>query len=742
MSIIASYPSQQEIATSSSLGEKKHFHVIHATIGRIRVRIPQLNHDQEFANNLEWILKSAPGIIEVRISHVINSLAVHYSSDKITLNEIQILLTNSIICAEEKDLLVPTFNEVESSTEKEIYYLQRVGLPLFSLFAAVTVTTLELPAAFLVSGLVLLAAIPLFTSTIKHTLQEQRMNANVLESLWTVLHTWEGAMVAPALALSMDGLWKVLRDSVTTVVDYQEIHVQLDGIFTHVKRESREQKVLIEEVQIGEEVVVYPGEMIPVDGRILHGKATVDEEKLTGTSDVVLRQAGDKVYASTLVVDGKLTILAKRTGKDTQIGKLVSLVNMAPAHETKIADFAEEVSNMTIMPILTLSSIVFALTGDIHRSLALLQLDFATGIRVSSATAVLTAINHATEKYGVYIRSGHALEVLGKLDTVVFDKTGTLTHIHAEVVDIQTMDENISPLEILQLAAALEKGLSHPSAKAIVSLAEQKGVFTDIEWESWDYKIGRGVIAQMHGKKMLLGSKKFLRREGMNLKQVYQKYPDLRRSSHTHVYLTCDRQILGVVSLSNPLREESTDAIANLTNLKIESYMLTGDHAKAANAVARAVGIFSSHTYVEAVCEKKVEVLQRLHKEGKTVAYVGEGMNDAVGLAYADVSVSLAEGSQIARQSADVVLLTNNLHGLVLAILMARKVKEIIEQNIALVAIPNISVVLAGVLLGLDPALAVLINSGFTILAEINGLRPYWRSKAEFSLLNSPENIG
>jgi len=721
---LASHSSQSTMITHSPLEHNQSYQIVHATPGRIRVSIPELSHDQEFASRLEWILKSTTDILEVRLNPIINCLVVNYSSDTVSFAEIKIVLANAINHAKEQDLLVPVFNQIESSTEKEIYYLQRLGLPLFSLFAAVTVTSLEIPATLFVSGLILVAAIPLFTSTIKKTLEERQINAEVLESLWTILHTWEGTIVAPALALSMEGLWKVLRNSVTTVVDYEEIHLQLAGVFTHVKREGREEKVLIEQVEIGEQVVIYPGEMIPVDGSILQGKATVDEETLTGICDVVLRREGDKVYASNLLVDGKLVVLVERTGKDTQIGKLVSFINKAPAHETKIADVAEEVGNMTIMPILTLSSIVFALTGDIHRSLSLLQLDFTTGIRISSATAVLTAINYATEKCGVYIRSGHALEVLGRLDTIVFDKTGTLTHIHAEVIDIQTMDETISTLEILRLAAAMEKGLSHPSAKAIVGLAESKGVLAHIEWEDWEYKIGRGVISQLHGKKMLLGSKKFLRKHGMNLKHVYQKYPDLRRSGHTHVYLTCEDQILGVFSLDNPIREESASVISALAEQQIDSYMLTGDHAKAANAVARSVGIPPSRIYVEALCEQKVEVLQKLDKQGKTVAYVGEGMNDAVGLAYADVSISLAEGSQIARESADIILVNNSLEGIVMAITIARKVKEIIEQNIALVAIPNISIVLAGVLLGLDPVLAVFMNSSATILAEINGLRP------------------
>lgn len=702
------------------------YEIIHATSGRIRVRIPRLKSDQQFASYLEWRFKSTNSIVEVRTNLAISCLIVTYSPDQIALADIKTLLEETINAEIEQDVLVTCLRKSEPIEQTEDYLLQKLGLPLLGLGAAVTVTTLEIPATLFVGGLILLSAIPLFTSTFKKVVSERKMNVDVLESFWTVLHTVEGAMVAPALALSMEGLWKVMRSRViASPIDHEEIDLKLEGFFTHVKRQGQEQKVLIEEIQIGEQVIIYPGEMIPVDGHILKGKATVDEEKVTGTPEGVLRKEGEKVYASNLVVEGKLTVIAEKTGKDTQIGRLINLVNTAPPHETKIVDFAEDVGDLTIVPILTLSSVVFAFTGDIHRSLALLQLDFATGIRISTATAVLNAINYATQQCGVYIRSGHALELLGRLDTIVFDKTGTLTHIYAEVVDIQSIDdERISPLEILRLAAAAEQGLNHPSAKAIVSLAEQKGVLTQIEWEAWEYKIGRGVIAQMEGKRILLGSKKFLQKEGISFKSMRKKYPALKTSGHTHVYLAIQGELLGAVSLSNPIRPESAGVIASLHQYQIESYILTGDHAKAANGVAQAVGIPPSHIHVEALCEGKVKVLQELDAEGKLVAYVGEGMNDAVGLAYADLSISLAEGSQIARQTADVVLMNNNLEGLVLAIAIAKKAKQIIDQNIALVAIPNITVVMAGVILGLDPILAVLINSSFTILAEINALLP------------------
>ncbi|MBF2063264.1 MAG: heavy metal translocating P-type ATPase [Calothrix sp. C42_A2020_038] len=698
------------------------FQVVHATTGRMRFRIPRLRFDQEFTDKLQWTLKTATPIFRIRVNPIISCLIVHYAPDQITCFEVQAELTAAIKQAIRKDLPLPP-KIPELTIEQDVESFKPLGLPVLSLGAAIITTVLEIPSAVLVGGLILIAAIPLFKSTVDEIKEEKKLTVDILESLWTILHVMEGFFIAPSLALSLDGLGKILRDRTASHIDYQAINLRLQERYTHVKRAGKQQRVLIKDVEIGEHVIVYPGERIPVDGVVIKGKAIIDEAKLTGASKVVVRRVGQQVYASTSVVEGKLTVLAQKTGENTKLGKLLDLVKQAPVQDTRVADFAEDVADLTTVPILALSSFVFAYTNNFERSLALLQLDFATGIRISSSTAILSAIDYAA-RHGVYIRSGRALEMLARVDTVVFDKTGTLTQIHAEVVDIKTINEQVTSSEVLRLAAAIEQGLSHPSAQAIVSFAEKQGVLTQMEWESWDYKIGKGVIAQLNGQIILLGSKKFLRKEGVDIKQIRRQYPELKNSGHTYVYLARDGQLLGVISLSNPIRSESKGMISALKQQHIQSYMLTGDNAKAANTVAREVGISPSRTYAEVFPEKKVEVLRKLDAADRTIAYVGDGLNDAAGLAFADVSVSLAEGSQTARQTADIVMMNNDLNELLLAIAIAKKTMDIVYQNIALVAVPNVGVVLAGVLLSLDPIMVVLINSGFTILAELNGLRP------------------
>lgn len=698
------------------------YQVIHVTTGRLRVRIHRLAIDPEYTSKLQRFLKSSVQVLNVRFNPVLSCLIVHYEADFGTPAMMEAHLGDAIQRAMVAESL-PNAHDIEVELGAEIDYLERLGLPLLSLGVAMITEALGLFPVFLVVLLILIAAIPLFKSALDTIVHERKLNLNVLESLWTILHTLEGQLVAPTLALSLEEVGTVLRDNTARRTERQALDFKLEGLYARVKRGGKEEQILLEEVQIGDLVIVYAGDMILVDGRVLKGKATVDQHQLTGESRLAVCKEGQKVYASTLVLEGKLSIVAERTGQNTRAGLVVKLLEQAPVYDTRVTDFAESAANLTIAPTLALSGTLFALTGNIHSSLALLQLDFGTGIRISSATAILTALNYAA-RIGVYIRCGHALEMLSRIDTVVFDKTGTLTQGCAKVVSIQTVNEQITPLEVLKIAAAAEQGLAHPTAQAIVRYASECGVQTQLPWECWDYKIGKGVVAKLNGQRIMLGSGRFLCKEGIDLKPISRKYPDLKHSNLTHVYLAREDKLLGVISLTNPIRPESAYAIATLEQQGIQTYMFTGDHAKASSQVALKIGIAPNHIYAEVFPEKKVEILRDLEAQGRTVAYVGEGVNDAAALAYADVSVTLAEGSQLARQTADVVLMNNDLRGLIQAIAIAKEAMDIVYQNIGLVAVPNISVVLAGVFLGLDPVLAVFINSGSMILAELNGLRP------------------
>jgi heavy metal translocating P-type ATPase len=377
---------------------------------------------------------------------------------------------------------------------------------------------------------------------------------------------------------------------------------------------------------------------------------------------------------------------------------------------------------MAIAPTLALGATIFALTGDISRALAPLHLDFSHGIRLSVPTTVLSALTYAA-RHGIYIRSGRALEVLSRLDAVVFDKTGTLTQGNAAVAAVYTVDSTISAEQVLSLAASVEQNNSHPVAKAIANYAQAQGVETR-PCEHWEYQIGLGIVAQIDGKGVLAGSERLMRQSGVDMGAIAQQYPDLNTSSYSLVYVAEDGKLLGTIFYTDPLRPESFEVVHQLQQDGMDTYILTGDNPRVARHAAAQVGISEYKTYAEMLPQSKVDTIQQLQQRGLTLAFIGEGINDAAALAHADVSISFASSPDMARETADVVLLDEDLHGLTQAIAIAKRAMDIIYQNTAIVAVPNISVVLTGIVLALDPVLGVIISNGAMLLAELNSFRP------------------
>jgi Cu2+-exporting ATPase len=427
---------------------------------------------------------------------------------------------------------------------------------------------------------------------------------------------------------------------------------------------------------VGDRVVVYPGDQIPVDGMVIKGTGLVDQCKLTGESVPVTRNEGMEVFASTLLVEGQMVILAERVGNQTRAGVIVGLMQAAPVHDTRIENYAAMIANQAVIPTLAISGVVGVLSG-----------------------------------------------LLARIDTVVFDKTGTLTQGHAGVTDIVVMNPNYTGPQILGMAASAEQGLTHPVATAIVRQAQHDHLeLTDCE--DWEYKVGLGVVTRVQGVNLLVGSRRMMQEYGIDLTDLEQHHPELQTGRNSLVYVAGDGQLLGVILYSDPIRAESKEIIQELQGAGITPYMLSGDVGRVAESVAGELGIHKNHIYAEAFPERKVEVVKGLHESGRVVAFCGDGINDSAALAYADVSISFAGATDIARETADVVLMEDDLRGLTLAIRIAKQAMEIVWQNTAIVAIPNVGAMISGIVFALDPILAVVINNGTAILAELNGLRP------------------
>jgi heavy metal translocating P-type ATPase len=704
--------------------ETVYYEVAHWVPGRFRIRVPRLADDEEFPCKLKWAVEALKFVTEVQINPAARSLIVNYNHqpNAVAIATVQEQLFVAIQAAPEAEVPAGWTGE-EEKANNEVDFVERLGLPVAGLVLSLgAMAGLPIPG-FVIASVVFAGAVPVFKRAWEAIQQERQLTIDFLDGLAIALHTGTGHYFAPSFMLGLVEGGEAIRDMTARGSERASLDL-LDCLSktAFVLRDGQVVEIPTQEVIVGDHVIVYPGDQIPVDGLVLEGTGIIDQCKLTGESVPVTRTIGEEVFASTLLVDGTLTILAERVGNNTRAGVIVNLMQEAPVHDTRVENYAAAVANQMVVPTLLIGAGVGIFSGNLSRAIALLTLDFGTGIRVSVPTTILSVLTYAARN-GVLIRSGRAIEILAKIDTVVCDKTGTLTIGHAGVNDIDIMDHRFSKHEVLCFAASAEKGLTHPIAEAIVHHAKDEGVALK-DCEEWEYKVGLGAAATIDGIQIIVGSPRFMKQENVDLDEYDLRYPDAKSGGQSLVYVAGNGNLLGVIRYSDPPRPESKEVIQELKRMGITVHMLTGDVTRVAHSIANNLGIAPEHVTAEAFPEKKVEVVKAIHDSGKTVAFCGDGINDSAALAYADVSISFAGATDIARETADVVLMEDDLRGLIMAVKCARQAMDIIWQNTAIVAAPNLGALFFGIFFALDPILAVVVNNGTAIMAELNGLRP------------------
>lgn len=708
------------------------YSVVHAIPGRVRFRIPLLAEDGDYGWRLETLLKSDSRVTDIRINRQAASIVIQYQQcenyNRAFLKEIvrslQVATTTTTITQN-------TTNSPEETEAEEA----GVKLPAFAVLLALLGLRLPIPQSFIAS-VVALAAWPVAKRAYNSITKNRKLNIDCLDFMAISLTAAQGNLLTPALVMTLHEIGDMIRDR-TARVSQQNASNLLDSLGRYawvLQPDGQTQQIEATSVQQGDTVIVYPGEQIPVDGQVLRGKALIDQQKLTGESLPVLRQIGETVYASTLVREGEIYIHTEKVGNATRAGASIELVQQAPVHDTRMGNYAATIADKAVIPSLLFAGIVLFATQNPAKAASILTLDFVTGIRVSLPTTFLAALTHAT-RHGVLIRSGRALEKLAQVDTLVFDKTGTLTQGNIQVVAVEAVAERISAKRLLELATAAEQRLTHPVAEAVMRYAAEQHVEILPRGE-WSYEIGLGVIAQIDGQQVLVGSDRLLSKFNIPMTCLYGEHHcqpedctntlNCRISAHDSLlYIAVNREFAGVIAYTDPLRPESSAILEQLqTEYGMEIHLLTGDSQTKAEMVAEKLGIPLSNVHAEAFPETKAAIIQQLKAEGKTVGYTGDGLNDSAALAYADAAISFGDGSEIARETADVVLMNNNLTSFVDAIAIARQTKAVIGQNISLAVVPNLAALGLATTIGMHPLAATVIHNGSAIAAGLNGLRP------------------
>jgi Cu+-exporting ATPase len=504
-----------------------------------------------------------------------------------------------------------------------------------------------------------------------------------------------------------------------------------------VVREGRELDVPILEVGLGETLRVRPGERIPVDGAIIDGHSYVDESMISGEPLPVGKQVGDEVIGGTINTSGTFLYQAKRIGKDTVLARIIEMVRTAQASKPAIGRLVDKVAGVFVPTVLILAVLTFlawfnfgpapVVSYAIVATMTVLIIACPCALGLATPISIMVGVGKAAE-YGILIRNGEALQQAGRLDTIVLDKTGTVTEGKPRVTDIVPF-QGADADHLLAIAATVEAGSEHPLAAAIVAAADARGL-ERLELVSFEALGGRGVRAEMGGQTVLLGTLKLMAEHGVFLGHLQGEAERLAGEGKTPIYMALNEAGAGVIAVADPIKADSLDAIARLHREGMTVVMLTGDHKATAEAVARQVGIDA--VIAEVLPEEKDRHIERLQGQGRTVAMVGDGINDAPALARADVGFAIGSGTDVAIESADITLMRGSLHGVADAIAISRATVRNIKQNLFGAFVYNsLGIpVAAGVLY---PVMGLLLNpmiagaamalSSFTVVSNANRLR-------------------
>ena len=457
--------------------------------------------------------------------------------------------------------------------------------------------------------------------------------------------------------------------------------------------EGEQETVPVEQVQVGDQVLVRPGESIPIDGIVRAGSSAVDESMLTGESLPVEKRPGDSVTGATLNTMGALTVLATKVGKETTLARIIDLVRQAQGSKAPIQRLADTVVAYFVPAVIATAVVTFclwlmfgpspSLTFALMTFVAVLIIACPCSLGLATPTAIMVGTGRGAE-YGVLIKGGEILERAHTLTTVVFDKTGTLTTgkpAVTEVIPSETLPERIrlNSEEVLCVAARAEWQSEHPLGQAAVQQAKAQGLNLG-PVESFVALAGHGVEARIDGKLVLVGSRRLLAQRGIQSDDILEHGERLSREGKTPLYVVVNRRVVGLIAVADTLKPRAAEAVRRLQQMGLEAVMLTGDNQYTAQAIARQVGI--TRVLAEVLPEDKAAEIVRLQDNGAAVAMVGDGINDAPALAQATVGIAVGTGTDIALEAADITLMRGELSGVAMAIALSRRTVQIIRQNL------------------------------------------------------------
>lgn len=703
------------------------------------------NYSEKKAALLEFSLRRVKGVVSACVLPN-NSLSV-YTNDPKTLSyalyKMELLSVKDKIKAKESEQETEIKNaadELKSYKLKALVSL--VGFGLLEITKRMAPTTFT-RLSFARSAFVMLIAKDIFKEGFAGLIRDKAPNADTLTATAVLASLLSGKPESSLSLLVLSNFAEMLtigaaekaRQHISTLLDMKEKYVWLKDLDGHIR------KVDIDSVKLNDRVVVYVGEKICVDGKIVEGGASIDQSSLTGESIPAYKTVGEDVYAGTVVRSGEITIEVSKVGDETNLARIINMVENAQNRRAPIQNFADRMAN-ALVPISFLSAaVVYAVTKDIQRVLNMFFIDFSCGLKLSTSTAISASISKAAQM-GVLVKGGNFIETLADIDTVILDKTGTITNGHPILIDTIAC-KGVEQKELVQLAAAAEKSSSHPLAEAIINYADEKKWFVP-DNAKIETVVGRGISASVDdfdgikGGELLVGSFVFMTERGVRGIKSFDRSQYSKECNI--IYVARSSKLLGALVITDPIRKDIKKTINRIRRNGVdEIVMLTGDNKVTAEYVAAKLDLDGFKSDV--LPHEKAEFVASKQSYSK-VLMVGDGINDAPALAYADIGVALGgKSTDIAMESADITITSDEPLKLAKVMELSKATMGLVRQNFAATITINSAAMMLGALGKINPLIAATIHNAATIGVVINSARILFDKKFTFEKIKRNQDL-
>ncbi len=674
---------------------------------RLRVRCGQWAFTKKEGYGLSSLLLEKDFIREVFTSHRNGSILIYYDDENRNREKIFEILDGIKI----DDLFEAEPTQVQLSREitNDFYLklskmiLSRIGYKIFLPFPIRNALTIYHALGYIWKGLDSLTDFRVDVALLDGAavagalLQRQYKPASSMMFLLSISDALEDYTIQKAksnlkdsLALNIDTVWVVGED-------------------------GEEKQCPAVDIKKGDKIKIHMGDIIPVDGKVIDGEGMVNEASMTGEPLAVHKMPGKTVHAGTVIEEGNLIVETYSINKETRLNKIIDLIENSEELKADTQSKAERLADSIVPYSFIATALTYLFTRNASKALSVLMVDFSCAIKLTTPLSIISAMSEASDNR-MMVKGGKFLENYANADTIVFDKTGTLTNATPKVVDVISMSKRYTRDEILRMAACIEEHFAHSIATAIVKQAEIEGLKHEEDHSEVEYIVAHGIVTEYDGKRAVIGSKHFLfDDEKVKVTKTQEKKISKKASEHSVVYLAIDGKLEGIICIDDPVREEAKDVIDELKSLGIENVMmLTGDSESGAKACTKALGITEYKSQV--LPEDKSRIIEELKEKGRTVIMVGDGINDSPALAAADVSVSMKHSSDIAREVADISLLSDDLHDLVTLRKLSMGMLDKINSNYRNIVAVNGSLLVLGVFGVIPPTTSSMIHNLSTMI--------------------------